>query len=141
MEDERQTLIDATIHFEDGKSILEFEKQLKEEGEIGISPGVNTFLWAHGNDNEYSTDHGNNRGSFQLNILGERDPGGSDAVVDITSSDNQDAIDVSNPFVNATIAIQSNLTAKNPSPVPMETSPFDEVAQALLCPPGVIPFV
>ena len=70
MEDEKQTLINATILFENGQSILEFEKLMKENGEIEISPGINTFLWAHGEDNSMSTYHGDNRNSFQINLLG-----------------------------------------------------------------------
>jgi hypothetical protein len=128
MEEERQTLINATINFENGTSILKFEKQLKEEGEIEILPGVNTFLWARGNDNEFSTYHGNNRNSFQLNLLGERDSGGPDAKVNITSSENQDVI-------------KSNLSSSSPSRMPMETPPSDEVTLALPCPPGMLRFV
>eukprot|EP00804_Cyclotella_cryptica_P028957 CCRYP_012384-RA/>CCRYP_012384-RA protein AED:0.12 eAED:0.12 QI:112/1/1/1/0.8/0.66/6/4153/508 len=133
MEDERQTLINATINFENGQSVLEFEKQLKEEGEIEILPGLNTFLWAHGNDNEFSTYHGNNRNSFQLNILGERDPGGPDAEVNVIFGENPD---LPNTFVNAVDVIQSNSTSSIPPLTPVETPPFDEVPP---CPPAYNP--
>lgn len=75
MPDEKQTLTNASISFENGHSVLQFEKLMKEEGEIEIVTGMNTFLWAHGEDNSMSTYHGNNRSPFQLNLLGVDEAG------------------------------------------------------------------
>lgn len=69
MDESRQTLTDANIEIVDGQTIMTFTKMLKEEGEIEIFAGVNTFLWAHGSDTE-STYHGTNKSPFQLNLLG-----------------------------------------------------------------------
>ena len=70
MEDTKQTLLNAKISFEEDVSILEFTKLMKEEGEIAISTGLNTFLWAHGEDNSMSTYHGNNRSPIKIDLLG-----------------------------------------------------------------------
>jgi hypothetical protein len=70
MEDSKQTLIDASIVVEDGQTVMTFTKQLKEDGEIELFSGDNTFLWAHGDAKSASTYHGNNKGAFQLNLLG-----------------------------------------------------------------------
>ena len=69
MDESQQTLQDASIEIADGQTIMTFTKMLKEENEIKIAPGLNTFLWAHGSDTE-STYHGVNKGAFQLNLLG-----------------------------------------------------------------------
>lgn len=69
MDESQQTLQDASIEIVDGQTIMTFTKMLKEENEIKIAPGLNTFLWAHGSDTE-STYHGVNKGAFQLNLLG-----------------------------------------------------------------------
>jgi len=71
MDENKQTLSDATIEVVDGQTIMTFTKMLKEEGEIEISTGDNIFLWAHGLDTE-STYHGNNKSSFHLDLLGVR---------------------------------------------------------------------
>lgn len=69
MDESKQTLLDANIEVIDGQTIMTFTKMLKEEGEIELFSGDNTFLWAHGSDTE-STYHGTNKASFQLNLLG-----------------------------------------------------------------------
>ena len=45
----RQTLMDTSVTFENGLTILKFTKIMKEEGEVEIKSGVeNTFLYAQG---------------------------------------------------------------------------------------------
>lgn len=69
MDESKQTLIDANIEVVDGQTIMTFTKMLKEEGEVELFPGDNTFLWAHGSDTE-TTYHGTNKASFRVNLLG-----------------------------------------------------------------------
>ena len=67
MTDDRQTLMGATITQEDGMTIMEFAKYLREDGENEIlANGENTFLYAlgDGNDLAYHSD----RGSFVLDF-------------------------------------------------------------------------
>lgn len=68
MEQNKQTLIDPKIEVIDGQTILSFTKLLEEEDEIPVVTGDNIFLWAHGTDVD-NTYHGENKGSFQLNLL------------------------------------------------------------------------
>ncbi len=67
MSNDKQTLMDAIITQEDGVTILEFTKYLREDGENAIlANGDNTFLYAlgDGNDMAYHSD----RGSFVLDF-------------------------------------------------------------------------
>ena len=50
MEKRRQTLIDASVKYDDADdvTVLKFTKIMKEEGEVEIKPGKNTFLYAKG---------------------------------------------------------------------------------------------
>ena len=43
-----QTLTDTSIEYVDGQTIMKFTKIMSEPGEIAISTGDNTFLWAYG---------------------------------------------------------------------------------------------
>lgn len=54
MDDDKQTLKNALITQEDGRTIMKFAKLLEEEGEIAIlETGVNYFLHARGSDNSF----------------------------------------------------------------------------------------
>ena len=44
----KQTLTDASVEYESGLTILKFTKTMKEEGEVEIRSGENTFLYAQG---------------------------------------------------------------------------------------------
>jgi hypothetical protein len=44
----RQTLMDASVEFESGLTIMKFTKIMKEEGEVEIKSGENIFLYAQG---------------------------------------------------------------------------------------------
>lgn len=122
MEDEKQTLINASIQFENGQSILQFEKLMKEDGEIEITTGLNTFLWAHGEDNSMSTYHGNNRSPFQLNLLGVRE---------------SEAADFSPLITGAPMSASDEEEISADSVVSAPTT--EEEAQALPpCPPGEV---
>jgi hypothetical protein len=48
MPDSAQTLTDASVEVNDGKTIMKFTKIMKETGEIEITTGKNIFLWAYG---------------------------------------------------------------------------------------------
>lgn len=122
MEDEKQTLRNATILFENGQSVLQFEKLMKEEGEIEISTGLNTFLWAHGEDNSFSTYHGNNRSPFQINLLG------------FSNSEPTDSDPITTP---APTGVNDNVSADSTTSIlPTEASLVDENGIAVPCPPG-----
>lgn len=49
----QQTLTDATIEVSNGQTIMKFTKVMKEDGEIEINGGDNTFLWAYGSSNTW----------------------------------------------------------------------------------------
>lgn len=70
MEKERQTLIDASVEYYDADdvTVLKFTKIMKEDGEIEIKPGRNTFLYAKGifEDLNYHQE----RDLFELTIPG-----------------------------------------------------------------------
>jgi hypothetical protein len=68
MEQNKQTLIDPKIEVIDGQTVLSFTKLLVEEDEIPVVTGDNIFVWARGSDVD-NTYHGENKGSFQLNLL------------------------------------------------------------------------
>lgn len=68
MSADKQTLIEPVIDVVDGQTIMSFTKLLVEDGEIMVSTGNNIFLWAHGSDME-NTYHGQNKGSFNINLL------------------------------------------------------------------------
>lgn len=133
MEDEKQTLINATILFENGQSILEFEKLMKEDGEIEISSGLNTFLWAHGEDNSMSTYHGNNRSPFQLNILGidEEDSIGEDITSTVITSTGENHI-VTTTLSSKVADEDSTDSAVSADKVDVELPP---------CPSGMLSFI
>jgi hypothetical protein len=68
MSDKKQTLMDASITQEDGVTIMEFGKFLREVGENAIlANGENTFLYALGAINELLY-HSSGRGSFVLDF-------------------------------------------------------------------------
>jgi hypothetical protein len=50
----QQTLTNASIKIgktaEGIKTVMKFTKLLKEQGEIEVYTGGNTFIWAHGSD-------------------------------------------------------------------------------------------
>jgi hypothetical protein len=50
MEKDRQTLIDASLNYDDADdvTVLKFTKIMKEDGEVEIKTGKNTFLYAKG---------------------------------------------------------------------------------------------
>ena len=64
---DKQTLTGTSIKTEDGVTTMTFTKLLKEAGEIEISAGDNTFLWAYGTGTSLAW-HGPARKSFQLNL-------------------------------------------------------------------------
>jgi len=68
MERQRQTLIDASVNYYDADdvTVLKFTKIMKEDGEVEIKPGKNTFLYAKGifEDLNYHQE----RDLFELNI-------------------------------------------------------------------------
>ena len=129
MEDDKQTLLNARTTFENGQSILEFEKLMKEEGEIEISTGLNTFLWAHGEDNSISTYHGQNRSPFQINLLAERDNSSalSGVASNTPSTEMTVSDDSSSDFIVPTL-VSSTVSAEIP--------PTNEEETSILCPPG-----
>lgn len=70
MPDEKQTLMLTSITQEGGKTIMEFAKNLMEDGEHEIlTEGKNTFLYALGPDNTLGY-HGTTRGPFSLDFAG-----------------------------------------------------------------------
>ena len=72
MLDEEQTLINATIDVEDGKTVMKFTKVLQELGQIEIKYGLNNMLWAYGLSNTLG--YHALRSPFTLNVS----PGGSE---------------------------------------------------------------
>jgi hypothetical protein len=69
MDDSQQTLIDASIKVYRGPiTVLKFTKIMKEQGEIKIKPGDNTFLYAQGQSYYLGQHAHDSRGSFQLNL-------------------------------------------------------------------------
>lgn len=50
VEEDRQTLINASIEVVNGQTVMKFTKLMKEVDHIEILHGENTFLWAHGSD-------------------------------------------------------------------------------------------
>jgi len=70
MEEDKQTLMDASITQDDeGRTTMAFTKYLFED-EYGIIPSdfVNSFIWATGSSNQLDY-HGSNRGNFGMNLL------------------------------------------------------------------------
>jgi len=67
MPESQQTLTDASVVFEDANTIMKFTKIMKEPGEIEITTGDNTFLWAYGSSYQLAY-HGANRAPFNLNL-------------------------------------------------------------------------
>jgi len=67
MENEKQTLTDASIEVVDDQTIMKFTKLIKELDEVEISTEGNDFLWAHG----YGTTLGyhQSRSPFKINLL------------------------------------------------------------------------
>jgi hypothetical protein len=69
MSDEKQTLMDTSISQEDGVTIMEFTKYLREDGEnVILANGENTFVYALGAINELLY-HSSGRGSFVLDFV------------------------------------------------------------------------
>mmetsp|Transcript_21025 Transcript_21025/g.42008 ORF Transcript_21025/g.42008 Transcript_21025/m.42008 type:complete len:898 (+) Transcript_21025:395-3088(+) len=69
MDDSQQTLIDASINVYRGPiTVLKFTKIMREQGEIELSPGDNTFLYAQGQSYFLGQHAHDSRGSFQLNL-------------------------------------------------------------------------
>lgn len=64
---DKQTLTGTSIKTEGGVTTVTFTKLLKEAGEIEISAGDNTFLWAYGSGTSLAY-HGTARKSFSLNL-------------------------------------------------------------------------
>ena len=67
MSPEEQTLIDASCEFKDGQTVMKFTKALKEDNQLEISMGDNTFLWAYGYAPTIDY-HGPNKSSFTLTL-------------------------------------------------------------------------
>ena len=67
MPEDQQTLKDTSISVENGVTTMKFTKIMKEAGEIEISTGVNTFLWAYGSSNTLGYHAG--RDPFDINLL------------------------------------------------------------------------
>ena len=67
MSESNQTLSDTSIEVKDGQTIMKFTKIMKEAGEIEITPGDNTFLWAHGLSDIFGY-HSQNKASIALNL-------------------------------------------------------------------------
>lgn len=63
---EEQTLMDASCDFVNGQTVMKFTKALKEDNEIEITMGDNTFLWAYGNSPTIG--YHVTRSSFILNL-------------------------------------------------------------------------
>lgn len=66
MPENQQTLTDASVTFEDGKTIMKFTKIMNEPGEIEITPGDNTFIQAYGTSQTLGY-HGS-RGLIDINL-------------------------------------------------------------------------
>jgi len=66
MPQDRQTLSNTSVEFKDGQTITRFTKTMKEVGEIEITTGDNTFLWAHGTSTTLG--YHSARKSFSLNL-------------------------------------------------------------------------
>ena len=66
MPDLQQTLSDASIKEEGGQTVMRFTKIMRETGEIQITNGENTFLWAHGSGPSLGYHEG--RKSIKLNL-------------------------------------------------------------------------
>lgn len=65
----QQTLMDASINVYRGPiTVLKFTKFMDEQDEIKITPGVNTFLWAQGQNYYFGQHAHDSRGSFQLEL-------------------------------------------------------------------------
>lgn len=66
MPESQQTLSNTSVEVKDGQTITKFTKIMKESGEIEITTGDNTFLWAYGSGTTlgYHAD----RKSFELNL-------------------------------------------------------------------------
>ncbi|KAL7518721.1 hypothetical protein ACHAWX_003532 [Stephanocyclus meneghinianus] len=63
----QQTLTDATIEVSNGQTIMKFTKVMKEDGEIEIKGGDNTFLWAYGSSNTLGYHPA--KSSYNLNLF------------------------------------------------------------------------
>jgi len=66
MPESQQTLSNTKIEVVNGQTIMKFTKIMREPGEIEISTGDNTFLWAHGSSNTIG--YHAKRDSFELNL-------------------------------------------------------------------------
>ena len=66
MPENQQTLTDASVTFEDGKTIMKFTKIMNEPGEIEITPGDNTFIQAYGTSQTLG--YHRSRGSIDINL-------------------------------------------------------------------------
>jgi hypothetical protein len=65
--EEMQTLTDASVMTDDGKTVMKFTKLLSEADQIQINQGV-FFLYARGYDETLGWHGPSSRGSFQLNL-------------------------------------------------------------------------
>ena len=63
---DQQTLEDATVQVNNGKTIMTFTKMMAEAGEIQIKTGDNNFLWAYGSSSTLG--YHPNRGSYVQNL-------------------------------------------------------------------------
>eukprot|EP00984_Skeletonema_dohrnii_P034226 scaffold33508_cov96-Skeletonema_dohrnii-CCMP3373.AAC.2 len=78
----KQTLTDASVEYESGLTILKFTKIMKEEGEVEIKSGENTFLYAQGMDVDLGY-HATGE-SFTLSLPGvEEEASAADASIEI----------------------------------------------------------
>lgn len=69
MDDSQQTLVDASINVYRGPiTVLKFTKIMNEQGEIDLSSGDNTFLYAQGQSYFLGQHAHDSRGSFQLDL-------------------------------------------------------------------------
>mmetsp|Transcript_35088 Transcript_35088/g.64355 ORF Transcript_35088/g.64355 Transcript_35088/m.64355 type:complete len:739 (+) Transcript_35088:131-2347(+) len=90
MEEDKQTLMNTNITQSDGKTMMEFAKYLKEDGEHEIvGDGENVFLYAMGVSNELGY-HGSNRNNFKVTFESEESDrrvyaDGADHTLDIPS--------------------------------------------------------
>jgi len=68
MSESNQTLSDTSIEVKDGQTIMKFTKIMKEAGEIEITPGDNTLLWAHGSSDVLGYHGFTSKSPFELNL-------------------------------------------------------------------------
>jgi hypothetical protein len=109
----QQTLTNASIKIgktaEGIKTVMKFTKLLKEQGEIEVYTGGNTFIWAHGSDEENFGYHAA-RGVLELNLLGEDEASAIDEMVQLSATNGTIANDAFDVFITTEAAASTNFT-------------------------------